>query len=45
MMNKEPIIIPNEFGVLTTPSYVIFLEKDERLVVELSKNIFFILKG
>jgi len=37
MMNKEPIIIPNEFGFLTTPSYVTFLEKNERLVGELSK--------
>ncbi len=37
MMNKEPIIIPNEFGLLTTPSYVNFLEKNERLVDQLSK--------
>ena len=34
---NEPLIIPNEFGLLTTPSYVTFLEENKILVGELSK--------
>ena len=26
MLDNEPIVIPNEFGLLNTPSYVSFLE-------------------
>ena len=35
--NDIPKIIPNEFGLLTTPSFVTFLEPDKRLVGQLSK--------
>ena len=38
MYNKEPLIIPNEFGLLCTPSYVSFLEPNKRLVGQLSIN-------
>ena len=35
--NDIPVLIPNEFGFLSTPSFVTFLEHDKRLVGELSK--------
>ena len=37
MKEDLPVVIPNEFGLLTTPSYVSFLEPDKRLVGQLSK--------
>ena len=37
MKGGLPVVIPNEFGLLTTPSYVSFLEPDKRLVGQLSK--------
>ena len=37
MHNNEPLIIPNEFGLSITPSYVSFLEPNKRLFGQLSK--------
>ena len=37
MKGDLPVVIPNEFGLLTTPSYVSFLEPEKRLVGQLSK--------
>lgn len=41
IINKKPILIPNEFGLLSTPSYVTFLGPNKRIVGQMSKlNIF-----
>ena len=37
MKEDLPVVIPNEFGLLTNPSYVTFLEPDKTLVGQLSK--------
>ena len=36
--NDKPFIIPNEFGLLSTPSFVTFLKSDKRLVGQLSRD-------
>ena len=35
--NDKPVLIPNEFGLLSTPSFVTFLEPNKRLVGQLSQ--------
>ena len=35
--NDIPDLIPNEFGLLSTPSFVTFLDQNKRLVGHLSK--------
>ena len=36
--NDKPFIIPNEFWLLSTPSFVTFLKSDKRLVGQLSRD-------
>ena len=35
--NDKPVLIPNEFGLLSTPSFVTFLKPNKRLVGQLSQ--------